>query len=500
MNKMKFTDRFTKSLAALLLQYDEAPLVLIDEDMEWYLENVIENGEYINQCVCKNYHQLSNWELWEDCLIEGYPFEESLYENSNSSYLCSIFMILFVINKKLQDDNLYDLEKLHGMNMEVNAVNTFISSLIMDFDFQKSGSIDFNSSYIPNQMVAEYIWNMYKTENMLHIYQNKSEKIIISFDDEIVKLNQKIDRDVISTGISFMQIQAILLLMESSNVYPDYIRKIAKKIILIFKEILANARIKKIEIDSAIIAGVIRDGIRKTTGIKIFFALENYDRFCLRIDFPHEGADFLHLNLHEPYRETAFPLNRKQYSVLKNKYAELDEIFFQFGNLYWFRYNFISKLENLSPAKDTNKYEEYLIFKQEMLELFHSQGHYHIFSDEISKDNMIDFIVEFGSALMHTKVSAVLYTYTDIDNINDELIKIKLRDVLSSGLAIYQRCIIEEQFFRTSYKEVLKKLKFSLLDTLFNHYNSCVSTLGSYEDFAKLEIKDILLLLDEICN
>ena len=500
MSTIKFTDKFTKSLAGLLLQYGEAPFVLKDENMKWYLENVIENGKYINQCVKEDYHQLSNPKLWIDFFQEGYLYEELLYENRISSYLCSIFMVLFMMTKELDDNNLYDLEKLHGMNVEVSAINTFISSLIMDFDFQKSGGLDFNSNYLPNQMVAEYIGNMYKTERMLHIYQTSSEKIVISFDNEITKLNQKIDKDVITTGLSFMQIQSILLLMESSNLYPDYIRKISKDIILIFKEILANARIKKIEIDSAIIAGVIRDGVKKTTGIKIFFALENFDRFCLRIDFPHEGADFLHLNLHEPFRETALPISKNQYDQLRNKYGELDEIFFHFGKLYWFRYNFVSKLENLSPPEDSEEYEEYLIFKQEMLDLFYDQGHYHLFSDEISKDNMIEFIVEFGIALLHSKVAAVSYTYTDVENINDELTKIKLRDVLSNALAIYQRCIIEEQFFKTSYNEALKKLKYSLIDVLFNHYNSYVSSLGTYEEFAMLDIKDILLLLDEICT
>jgi len=113
---------------------------------------------------------------------------------------------------------------------------------------------------------------------------------------------------------------------------------------------------------------------------------------------------------------------------------------------------------------------------------------------------MIEFIVEFGIALLHSKVAAVSYTYTDVENINDELTKIKLRDVLSNALAIYQRCIIEEQFFKTSYNEALKKLKYSLIDVLFNHYNSYVSSLGTYEEFAMLDIKDILLLLDEICT
>lgn len=44
----------------------------------------------------------------------------------------------------------------------------------------------------------------------------------------------------------------------------------------------------------------------------------------MRIDFPHEGAEYLHLNLHEPHRQTAIPLNYKQYSMLIQEGHEHD--------------------------------------------------------------------------------------------------------------------------------------------------------------------------------
>lgn len=49
---------------------------------------------------------------------------------------------------------------------------------------------------------------------------------------------KKIDKEIIMTGISFMQIQAILLLMENSKLYSIYVRKIAKSILLILSPYL----------------------------------------------------------------------------------------------------------------------------------------------------------------------------------------------------------------------------------------------------------------------
>lgn len=135
-----------------------------------------------------------------------------------------------------------------------------------------------------------------------------------------------------------------------------------------FKDLLADVRIQKIEIDTAIASGIIRKGVRTTTGIKIFFALGNMDRYCLRIDFPHKGEAFLHYNLHEPGRENALPLNEKKYRLLAGKYKHLDELFFHFNNLYWFRSNFVSKLERIAPEKDSDEYANYLNFREELLE------------------------------------------------------------------------------------------------------------------------------------
>lgn len=320
---MFFSDRFTESLMSLLYKYDIAPVRLKDEDMKKYLRYFIENGSYIDEIFDGQYDNMSNLAIWKTNFMDGCLPDEKIFTSRKASYLCTIYMLLFVIKTDLQEGDLYEIEKLQNMSLMASMINTFMSSLIIDFDFESFYKLDFNANYMPSPMLTEYIGGMYKTELLKQQYMEILGQTKL-LETELIELNRKIDREILVTGISFMQIQAILLLMESSKLYPVYVSKIAKNILLIFKEMLANSRIEKIEIDSAISAGVIRRGIRKTTGMKIFFALENSDRYCLRIDFPHEGAEYLHLNLHEPHRQTAIPLNYKQYSMLIQEGHEHD--------------------------------------------------------------------------------------------------------------------------------------------------------------------------------
>lgn len=494
---MFFSDRFTESLMALLYKYDIAPVKLKDEDMKKYLRYFIENGSYIDEIFDGQYDNMSNLEIWKTNFMDGCLPDEKIFTSRKASYLCTIYMLLFVIKTDLQEEDLYEIEKLQNMSLMASMINTFMSSLIMDFDFESSYKLDFNTNYMPSPMLTEYIGGMYKTEILKQQYMEILGQTTL-LESELIELNRKIDREILVTGISFMQIQAILLFMESSKLYPVYVSKIAKSILLIFKEMLADSRIEKIEIDSAISAGVIRQGIRKTTGMKMFFALENSDRYCLRIDFPHEGAEYLHLNLHEPHRQTAIPLNYKQYSMLKKQYGDLSNLFFNFGNMYWFRYDFIEKLNKCSLIEGCENNNSSFI--ADIKAVFFRQSHYRLFDDNITKDNMVDFIAEFGKALIHTQIYETSYFCTEIENIDDKLTKIKLRDIFISAFALYQRFYLEEKIFQKSYKIGYDKLKEKLLNALFTSFSSEVAPLGEYAEFEEMRLEDIFSLLYDIVN
>ena len=459
MYKMFFSDRFTESLMALLYKYDIAPVRLKDEDMKKYLRYFIENGSYIDEIFDGQYDNMSNLAIWKTNFMDGCLPDEKIFTSRKASYLCTIYMLLFVIKTDLQEGGLYEIEKLQNMSLTVSMINTFMSSLIMDFDFESFYKLDFNANYMPSPMLTEYIGGMYKTELLKQQYMETLGQTTL-LESELIELN--------------------------------------KNILLIFKEMLANSRIEKIEIDSVISAGVIRRGIRKTTGMKIFFALENSDRYCLRIDFPHEGAEYLHLNLHEPHRQTAIPLNYKQYSMLKKQYGDLSNLFFNFGNMYWFRYNFIEKLNKCSLIEGCENNNRNFI--ADIKTVFFRQSHYRLFDDNITKDNMVDFIAEFGKALIHTQIYETSFFCTEIENIDDNLTKIKLRDIFINAFALYQRFYLEEKIFQKSYKIGYDKLKEKLLNALFTSFSSEVAPLGEYAEFEELRLEDIFFLLYDIVN
>ena len=167
---MFFSDRFTESLMALLYKYDIAPVKLKDEDMKKYLRYFIENGSYIDEIFDGQYDNMSNLEIWKTNFMDGCLPDEKIFTSRKASYLCTIYMLLFVIKTDLQEEDLYEIEKLQNMSLMASMINTFMSSLIMDFDFESSYKLDFNTNYMPSPMLTEYIGGMYKTEILKQQY------------------------------------------------------------------------------------------------------------------------------------------------------------------------------------------------------------------------------------------------------------------------------------------------------------------------------------------
>ncbi len=196
------------------------------------------------------------------------------------------------------------------------------------------------------------------------------------------------------------------------------------------------------------------------------------------------------------------PLKWEQYNDLKAKYGNLDDLFFEYGKLYWFRYNFCDKLGRFSLS--TNGAEEdserTKSFRKEILELFHKQGHYRMVDENISKTHMHEFIMEFGIALSYVEVQNVTYMNTDADNIKDELAKIYLRDLLSLYVCEYQKCTIREQILGLDNNEKISKLKNDLLTTLYGGFESRIVSIGAREELEEFDLKEILLFLDGICS
>lgn len=352
MNNINFTDEFTKSIAWLLTAYETAPFLLNKDYFMNYITEFVENGVEIYNTIGCNTNNLKYLTNYFDIFEKDYALREVDFVSSKS-YLFSIFLGLFCFGKckKVYKDS-YSLKTLNELIILTDFLNVFIGSLLQEYDFEKNGKLDFDSAYQPNIDMRDYMYNMYKTEARIEKYRLVKNELLL--DEDIVKVNHKLDCEFIDRGYTFIQIQSVLLLLEHSDFYKLHVQKIAKEILILFKDLLVDTRIKKIIIDNALLKGVHRLGIKKTTCIKIFFALGNMDRYCLRIDFPHDDKTYMHYNLHEPNRETALPIDQKQYQEIVDKYGKQDDLFFYFSKRYWFRYDFINKLSSKYSSDDNS--------------------------------------------------------------------------------------------------------------------------------------------------
>ena len=79
--------------------------------------------------------------------ISWYLFaEKNTITSKTASYLCTIYMLIYILREELQEGNLYEMKKLQNINSIVIMINTYISSLIMEYDFKQNSTIDFQSN------------------------------------------------------------------------------------------------------------------------------------------------------------------------------------------------------------------------------------------------------------------------------------------------------------------------------------------------------------------
>lgn len=426
-----------------------------------------------------------SFDLREEQLEGIINSEAAAVFDRKEGYILTVFMYLFLMHKNLEATDFYDTPRLQELFGYISGVNTCVSSLLMDYDFDTYGNLNFEDFYMPHVRLLKYVDSINRTQTFIRkakIKGIKSENLIKDYDLKFL-----------GTSYAFMEIQAILLLMEIGTPYSQIIHKIARQILIVFKDLLVNARIEKIMIDPAIAAKAKRSGFKKTTGIKIFFALENMDNYCLRIDFPHKGEEYFHYNLHEPGRTTALPLKPFEYRALVKKYGLLPELFFEFEGKFWFRNNFIKKLQS--------KYgdEKHRELRADLEKLFHEKAHYQMFNGSIERSEMECFIVEFGTALSHMNFGEFLYEDTGQNDIDEEMRKMKLQEIVFDIMMQYYNIKVIEELDDCEFKEETEKLKSRFVEILFKSFTNAPKEIGSKEECFKMELEDLLGLVSVYC-
>lgn len=125
----------------------------------------------------------------------------------------------------------------------------------------------------------------------------------------------------------------------------------------------------------------------RTTRVHIIFSLINNDIYSLRIDMPHKGVEYVHINLQELHREhiydSAMPIMDDE--VLEEVKTLLDgnieQYFYESGeDLWWFRIGFMKKIEEIDDELKVRRLRE-IFERQKHFEVKIISDGYELFND-----------------------------------------------------------------------------------------------------------------------
>lgn len=217
----------------------------------------------------------------------------------------------------------------------------------------------------------------------------------ISIIPKFKELDARLCCKYIRSNISVVKLFHIMAILQTSPYYSNGTHQIAKQLIQSLREVLYNKRILSVTVDSN--TKGLSNKPHKSTRLKIIFALGNSDRYCIRLDFPHQGVDCIHLNLNQPAREksTGFPFGMERYYEARSACADEDtfnSLFYLQDDLYWFRSDYSSKIREIGR---TNPEKE-----RSLEQFFAKRVHLEIFpSDTEHKEAVSEFSEAFAEAM-----------------------------------------------------------------------------------------------------
>lgn len=240
------------------------------------------------------------------------------------------------------------------------------SSVLIDIDDEFS----YEKKYSLAKDIHILSSNMYDLLNLRVCTSNnlsRDDVLEITSYDEI---DNRLCCKYICNGIAVLKLFHVLALIYISPLYPDGVHRIAKELIQQLREILYDKRIIKMVVDTD--GSGMNDKPHKTTRLKIYFAMNNSDRYCIRLDFPHIGEESIHLNMNEPGQKqsTGLPFSGELYEeacrICKNSDI-FSKLFYYRDDLYWFRSGFATVLKDI--CRDNAEKGK------ELKEFYHNRAH-----------------------------------------------------------------------------------------------------------------------------
>ncbi|MBP1565990.1 MAG: hypothetical protein J6A58_09585 [Oscillospiraceae bacterium] len=434
--------------------------------------------EYIDDTDICNFVIDEEFKIKREKFISTYPYMPN-------PYYCDFYSNIYNSFKFTYDlDNVLDEIFCEGLTLNRAEALMSLCSFLSTVSTNAMIYIDDEFSFAKKYSLANDLHLIAKAmyDSMMIIHTTSEEDY--SRDDvlsisEFEELENCLSCKYIRNGIAVLKLFHILALLQISPLHNDGVHKIAKKLIQLLREVLYDKRIIKMIVDTDL--NGINEKFHKSTRIKIYFKMSNSDRYCIRLDLPHQGEENIHLNINEPAHKqsTGFPFNgdeiQKARSICDNN-SIFDELFYFKDDMFWFRSNFdktVKKIGKTDTEKETN-----------LNEFRHDRGHLSIsLPDDENIRSVSDFSAVFAEVMTEYEKE---YIYGDTDNnddilyqymlfqdyIFDAVIKIKANDIhqklLGDNLSHLDADSIDQTKLRSIFVKYIKE-KFPF-DIKLNEY------------------------------
>ena len=400
-------------------------------------------------------------------------------QNGDTEIALSFTMMALTLYEQVSAQQSYSSSDIIGYLDDMIFINSELAQYFMNHSF-RAGSSFCDGGYNQSAVMIDFFEFLKNDADSREMIQQMCGSEDIIFGPSYRRV-AKYDLELLGAHLEYLLLVAILMCLSESPYFSADVKSIAHEMLLCFKDLFSDSRIEYLFMEPNVFFSEQEQGIHATTKFEIFFVQSNNDRYCLRLDFPHDDIDYVHFNLHEPFRETAFPISNEVYADLAKAIPSMYSYFYKCGNSYWFRNDF----ERLIAGAHFEQEDSMEILRA----VYERQKHYRFLKSKYSSDQVKNFLNVIFTAASSIGMSRSRYQKPNEVDWKERLLAITLREKIrvfnyaADELALQQLM----DAVRPEDKNQMLEAKCSLIWTLRNECGT-----ASIEDL--IELSDECLL------
>ena len=342
-----------------------------------------------------------------ECLSFNFPkdYELTGFQKNRAEYIILSLKCIYSIEEifeQIKRDG-FNVKNTRDLADDIVVLHTWVSNLFLEDIFEKRSKLDEKERRrgidIKEHCTVDYdLYSFGKDLSNWHLLLNSTK------DDENIhkRLNaagfaaayENILIPYMECLLRHVKFMVALMIMRESPIYSHELAQMSAELVDLFRHLLLNKRILGVFVDSKDMERGELVGSKATTKLEVFFSLDNGDMYCLRLDYGHEGHEYIHLNINEPGKEhgdSAFPISvdsEEYYEIKKLSGDWFNTLFLERDDSVWFKARFEKKVNdsNLSP-KD----------KDALKKIFENRTHKKLNVELWSKKNAEEFTSELAN-------------------------------------------------------------------------------------------------------